>query len=341
MGMEAYTVVGRIGEGAHGVVVRARHNLTGQMVALKKIPLRRLDQGMPTTALREIKALQEIDSKHVVRLLDVFAEGAGFVLAVELMLGDLGEMIRDATRPLTSAQVKAYMTMLLSGVAFLHERNIMHRDLKPANLLISETGQLKIADLGLCRVFTKDGKRPYSHQVATRWYRAPELLYGARHYDEGVDLWAVGCIFGEMLNNSPVFPGESDIDQLCVVLQILGTPSEATWPGLSDLPDYKKITFPESKPIPLEQVLPDAPPDAMDLVKKFLVYSSSKRISARKALLHQYFFTAPVAAPLSQMPVPPLEKQQPPATNDYVTDFPLHQITDVIHDYLHSLYVKG
>nr|XP_045605913.1 cyclin-dependent kinase 20-like isoform X3 [Procambarus clarkii] len=278
MGMEAYTVVGRIGEGAHGVVVRARHNLTGQMVALKKIPLRRLDQGMPTTALREIKALQEIDSKH---------------------------------------------------------------DLKPANLLISETGQLKIADLGLCRVFTKDGKRPYSHQVATRWYRAPELLYGARHYDEGVDLWAVGCIFGEMLNNSPVFPGESDIDQLCVVLQILGTPSEATWPGLSDLPDYKKITFPESKPIPLEQVLPDAPPDAMDLVKKFLVYSSSKRISARKALLHQYFFTAPVAAPLSQMPVPPLEKQQPPATNDYVTDFPLHQITDVIHDYLHSLYVKG
>ncbi|XP_045605913.2 cyclin-dependent kinase 20 isoform X2 [Procambarus clarkii] len=278
MGMEAYTVVGRIGEGAHGVVVRARHNLTGQMVALKKIPLRRLDQGMPTTALREIKALQEIDSKH---------------------------------------------------------------DLKPANLLISETGQLKIADLGLCRVFTKDGKRPYSHQVATRWYRAPELLYGARHYDEGVDLWAVGCIFGEMLNNSPVFPGESDIDQLCVVLQILGTPSEATWPGLSDLPDYKKITFPESKPIPLEQVLPDAPPDAMDLVKKFLIYSSSKRISARKALLHQYFFTAPVAAPLSQMPVPPLEKQQPPATNDYVTDFPLHQITDVIHDYLHSLYVKG
>ncbi|KAK8739931.1 hypothetical protein OTU49_003270 [Cherax quadricarinatus] len=304
MGMEAYTVVGRIGEGAHGVVVRARHNLTGQMVALKKIPLRRLDQGMPTTALREIKALQEINSKHVVRLLDVFAEGAGFVLAFELMLGDLGEMIRDATRPLTPAQVKTYMTTLLSGVAFLHQHNIMHR-------------------------------------VATRWYRAPELLYGARHYDEGVDLWAVGCIFGEMINNSPIFPGESDIDQLCVVLQILGTPSEATWPGLSRLPDYKKITFPESKPVPLEQVLPDAPPDAIDLIKKFLIYSTNKRISAKKALLHQYFFTAPLAAPLHQMPVPLLEKKQPPATQEYMTDFPLHHITDAIHNHLDTLYMKG
>ncbi|KAK7035571.1 Cyclin-dependent kinase 20, partial [Halocaridina rubra] len=115
-------------------------------------------------------------------------------------------MIRDASRPLIVAEIKSYMKMLLSGVAHLHKHHIMHRDLKPANLLISSTGQLKIADLGLCRVFTRDTNRLYSHQVATRWYRAPELLYGARQYDEGVDLWSVGCIFGEMLNNSPIFP---------------------------------------------------------------------------------------------------------------------------------------
>ncbi|XP_063585943.1 cyclin-dependent kinase 20-like [Penaeus indicus] len=339
--MDAYTVIGRIGEGAHGVVVRAKHNLTGKTVALKKIPLRRLDQGMPTTALREIKALREINSQHVVRLLDVFAEGAGFVLVCELMLGDLGEMIRDAARPLTPAQVKSYMTMLLSGVAFLHRHHIMHRDLKPANLLISESGRLKIADLGLCRVTARHGKRLYSHQVATRWYRAPELLYGARQYDEGVDLWAAGCIFAEMVNHSPIFPGESDIDQLCVVLQILGTPSESTWPGLSELPDYKKITFPESKAVPLEQVLPDASPDAMDLIKKFLIYSTDKRISAKKALLHTYFFTAPLATPVSQMPLPRSEKRPPPATQDYVTDFPIHHVSDAIRDHLETLYMKG
>ncbi|KAF2353651.1 Protein kinase domain, partial [Trinorchestia longiramus] len=204
--MEAYTVTGRIGEGAHGVVVRAKHNLTGREVALKKIPLRRLDQGMPATALREIKALQQIQSEYVVQLLDVFAEGTGFVLAFELMPGDLGEMIRDAHRPLTEAQVKTYMVMLLKGVAYLHQNNIMHRDLKPANLLINGFGRLKIADFGLCRIFSKTRKRLYSHQVATRWYRAPELLYGARQYTEGVDLWAVGCIFGELINKSPLFP---------------------------------------------------------------------------------------------------------------------------------------
>ncbi|KAA0201428.1 hypothetical protein HAZT_HAZT012222 [Hyalella azteca] len=163
--MEAYTVTGRIGEGAHGVVVKAKHILTGRPVALKKIPLRRLDQGMPATALREIKALQQIQSEYVVQLLDVFADGTGFVLAFELMPGDLGEMIRDATRPLTEAQAKTYMVMLIKGVAFLHQNNIMHRDLKPANLLINEYGRLKIADFGLCRIFSKKRKRLYSHQV--------------------------------------------------------------------------------------------------------------------------------------------------------------------------------
>ncbi|KAK8402333.1 hypothetical protein O3P69_000624 [Scylla paramamosain] len=332
--MDAYTVVGRIGEGAHGVVVRARHNLTGRLVALKKVPLRRLDHGMPTTALREIKALQQINSQHVMRLLEVFADGAGFVLAFELMLGDLGEMLRDASRPLTRAHVKTYMTMLLSGVAFLHKHNIMHRDLKPANLLISEKGQLKIADLGLCRVFSRRGKRLYSHQVATRWYRAPELLYGARQYREGVDLWAVGCIFGEMINSCPIFPGESDIDQLCVVLQILGTPSEASWPGLAQLPDYRKITFPECQPIPLSQVLPEASQDALDLAKKFLIYCPEKRLPALQALQHPYFFTPPAPCPRSQMPLPPLEKQQPPATQEYNTTFPLSDLAHALHAHL-------
>nr|KAG5695647.1 hypothetical protein BaRGS_029137 [Batillaria attramentaria] len=129
------------------------------------------------------------------------------VLVFEYMLSDLSEVIRKSERPLTEAQVKSYMLMLFKGLAFLHENNIMHRDLKPANLLISSTGHLKLADFGLARVFHQNqGDRQYSHQVATRWYRAPELLYGARKYDEGVDLWAAGCIFGELLNNSPVFP---------------------------------------------------------------------------------------------------------------------------------------
>ncbi|XP_073908638.1 cyclin-dependent kinase 20 isoform X6 [Castor canadensis] len=167
--MDQYCILGRIGEGAHGIVFKAKHVETGEIVALKKVALRRLEEGVPNQALREIKALQEIeDNPYVVQLKAVFPHGAGFVLAFEFMLSDLAEVVRHAQRPLAPAQVKSYLQMLLKGVAFCHANNIVHRDLKPANLLISASGQLKIADFGLARVFFPDGSRLYTHQVATR-----------------------------------------------------------------------------------------------------------------------------------------------------------------------------
>ncbi|XP_054878167.1 cyclin-dependent kinase 20 isoform X2 [Poeciliopsis prolifica] len=279
--MEQYSILGRIGEGAHGIVFQAKHIETGETVALKKVALRKLEDGIPNQAVREIKALQEIeDNQHVVKLKDFFPHGTGFVLVFDFMLSDLSEVIKNSQRPLTPAQVKGYMMMLLKGVAFLHQNSIMHRDLKPANLLISSSGHLKVADFGLARLFSDQGERLYSHQVATRWYRAPELLYGARKYDEGVDLWAVGCIFGELLNSSPLFPGENDIEQLCCVLRVLGTPTRESWPEMVELPDYNKITFKENPAIPLEEVVPDTCPQAVDLLRRFLVYPSRRRCSA-------------------------------------------------------------
>ena len=141
-------------------------------------------------------------------------------------------------------------------------------------------------------------------------YRAPELLYGARCYDEGVDLWAVGCIFGELLNNSPLFPGESDIQQLVCVLSQLGTPDETIWPGMTSLPDYNKISFSEFAPVPFEQLLPDASPDAINLLSRFLVYSSESRIRARDALVHMYFFQDPLPAHHSELPIPPIRQRR-------------------------------
>ncbi|NP_001089767.1 uncharacterized protein LOC734831 [Xenopus laevis] len=303
--MEQYSLLGRIGEGAHGIVFKAKHIETGEVVALKKVALRKLEEGIPNQALREIKALREIeDNPHVVKLRDVFPHGTGFVLVFEYMLSDLSEVIRNSEQPLTEAQVKGYMIMLLKGVRFCHDNAIMHRDLKPANLLISSTGQLKIADFGLARVFSSERGRLYSHQVATRWYRAPELLYGARKYDEGVDLWAVGCIFGELLNGSPLFPGENDIEQLCCVLRTLGTPNPKTWPEITDLPDYNKISFKEHRPLPPERIVPDTSPEALHLLMRFLVYPSNLRIRAAEALLHPYFFGEPLPAHHSELPIP-------------------------------------
>uniref|UniRef100_A0A3B4ZNY5 Cyclin-dependent kinase 20 n=1 Tax=Stegastes partitus TaxID=144197 RepID=A0A3B4ZNY5_9TELE len=202
------------------------------------------------------------------------------------------------------------------------------QDLKPANLLISSSGHLKIADFGLARLFSEQGERLYSHQVATRWYRAPELLYGARKYDEGVDLWAVGCIFGELLNSSPLFPGENDIEQLCCVLRVLGTPTQDSWPEIVELPDYNKITFKENPAIPLEEIVPDTCPQAVHLLYKFLVYPSRQRCSARQALLHPYFFSSPLPAHHSELPIPqrggrpPRQRLQAPPT-DFSVDLPL------------------
>ncbi|KAK1334620.1 hypothetical protein QTO34_005627 [Cnephaeus nilssonii] len=318
--MDQYCILGRIGEGAHGIVFKAKHIETGEIVALKKVALRRLEDGIPNQALREIKALQEIeDNQYVVQLKAVFPHGAGFVLAFEFMLSDLAEVVRHTQRPLAQAQVKSYLQMLLKGVSFCHRQQ--HRasgqsqlgwDLKPANLLISASGQLKIADFGLARVFSPDGSRLYTHQVATRWYRAPELLYGARQYDQGVDLWAVGCILGELLNGSPLFPGENDIEQLCCVLRILGTPSPQIWPEITQLPDYNKISFEEQAPVPLGEVLPDASPQALDLLGQFLLYPPRQRIAASQALLHQYFFTAPLPAHLQNYQFPSAQGDWPP-----------------------------
>ncbi|XP_062955326.1 cyclin-dependent kinase 20 isoform X1 [Cynocephalus volans] len=331
--MEQYRILGRIGEGAHGVVFKAKHAETGEIVALKKVALRRLEDGIPKQALREIKALREVeDSQYVVQLKAVFPHGAGFVLAFEFMLSDLAEVVRHAERPLAQAQVKSYLQMLLKGVAFCHASNIVHRDLKPANLLISASGQLKIADFGLARVFSSDGSRLYTHQVATRWYRAPELLYGARQYDQGVDLWAVGCIMGELLNGSPLFPGENDIEQLCCVHRILGTPSPQVWPEITELPDYNKISFKDRAPVPLEEVLPDASAQALDLLGQFLLYPPRQRIPASQALLHQYFFTAPLPAHPSELPIPqrtggpaPKAPPGPPHIHDFDVDRPLEE----------------
>ncbi|KAG7202476.1 hypothetical protein KM043_017047 [Ampulex compressa] len=286
-------IEGQIGEGAQGLVLKAYNTDNEEEVALKKILIRKVEDGIPISVIREIKTLMELKHPYVVYLLDAFPDGLDFTMVVEYMPSGLWEILKDNEIMLTVSQIKTYMKMLLEGIAYVHAKNIIHRDLKPANLLINNKGLLKIADFGLSRLMWEDTSKPYSHQVATRWYRAPELLYGSKYYTSAIDMWSIGCIFGELLNNSPLFPGETDIKQLAMVLCYLGTPTAESWPDLNTLPDYNKITFPYHKGTAWENIIEDAESEAVDLISQILIYDSAKRLTANKALNHRYFHCKP------------------------------------------------
>jgi len=193
----------------------------------------------------------------------------------------------DSVVRMEPALVQSYIKQLLQGLLYCHQRRILHRDLKPQNLLIDQKGSLKLADSGLARAFCVP-VRQCTHEVITLWYRAPEILLGSPAYSIPVDLWSAGCIFAEMLAKRPLFPGDSEIDQLFRIFRCLGTPTDDVWHGCTSLPDYK-LNFPKWTKQGVGKVIEDGHPLAIDLLERMLVYEPCERISAKEALQHAYF----------------------------------------------------
>jgi serine/threonine protein kinase len=282
-----------IGEGTYGVVYKATEKKTGDTVALKKIRLEVEDEGVPSTALREISLLKELSHPNIVELKDVEHSESPprLYLVFEWLDQDLKKYMDmlPNRKPMDAELVQSYMYQLVRGMDFCHRRGIMHRDLKPQNLLINRAGELKIADFGLARAF-QIPIRTYTHEVVTLWYRAPEILLGQRQYACPVDIWSIGAIFAEMANRRPLWPGDSEIDELYKIFRTLGTPTESSWPGVSRLPDYK-ATFPKWPAAPLKTKVPNLDSNGVDLFKQTLIYEPSGRITAKAAMDHPYFAT--------------------------------------------------
>jgi len=236
-----YEKLNRIGEGTYGIVYRAKDKITGKIYALKKVRMERETEGLPTTSLREIRILKSIKHENIVQLHEVVVgkELDNIFLVFEYMEHDLAGLIDNMKTPFTESEVKCLLIQLLKAVSYLHDNWIIHRDLKLSNLLFNNHGQLKLADFGLARVYGNPLKN-YTPKVVTLWYRAPELLLGTEQYSTALDIWAVGCIFGELLLNQPIFRGKSEIDQLEQIFKLLGSPNEKIWPGYSQLPLAKK-----------------------------------------------------------------------------------------------------
>lgn len=294
----------RIGQGSFGEIRLGVDTHTGLPVAMK-IVKNMGGSSIPKAMFREMEALKQLsDCRYICQLLDVFVEESSIVLVQEYLCSDLQEVITNATVPPERSVVKGYLKMTLEALAFCHERNVIHRDIKPANILLAHDGTVKLGDFGLARVLPQGFEGSLSHQVATRWYRAPELLFASRHYDSAADIWSLGAVAAELLTLAVAFPGNNDIDQLYRVFQTLGAPTEERWPGVSALPDFQKVSFPDMVPLGPEMFMPEAHADDTSfLMAHFLQLAPQQRLTARAALTHPYLTTT---APLPAAPGPHL-----------------------------------
>ncbi|KAM6958122.1 cyclin-dependent kinase 15 isoform 1-T1 [Tautogolabrus adspersus] len=291
----SYVSLEKLGEGAYASVYKGISRINGQLVALKVIRMK-TEEGVPFTAIREASLLKGLKHANIVVLHDIIHTRESLTLVFEYVQTDLSEYMSQHPGGLHSHNVRLFMFQLLRALCYIHSRRILHRDLKPQNLLISYQGELKMADFGLARSKSIPSQT-FSSEVVTLWYRPPDVLLGSTDYSTALDIWGAGCIFIEMLQGAPAFPGVSDVfEQLQKIWTVVGVPSEDTWPGISQLPNYEPEQFFVSKPKQFRTVwkrLNQLPYKTEDLVQRMLRAVPSDRISGQDALQHLYFSTLP------------------------------------------------
>ncbi|KZT04659.1 kinase-like protein [Laetiporus sulphureus 93-53] len=332
---DKYEILGFISSGTYGRVYQARSKEGEKRIyAIKKFkPDKEGDvvtyTGISQSAIREIALNREISHENVVALEEVILEEKSIYMVFEYAEHDFLQVIHHHSQtlrnPIPQAVLKSLTYQLLNGLLYLHTAHIIHRDLKPANILINSSGVVKIGDLGLARL-THQPLQPLfagDKVVVTIWYRAPELLLGAKHYNKAVDVWAVGCVMAELASLRPIFKGEEakldskknvpfQKDQLLKIFEVLGTPEEKDWPGLKDLPEYQNMKRLDIYQNRLSEWCQSRirSPAGVDLLRELFAYDPDNRLSAKEALRHKWFQEDPVPTHNAFASVP--NSQYPP-----------------------------
>ncbi|KAF2113575.1 kinase-like domain-containing protein [Lophiotrema nucula] len=287
-----------VGAGTFGKVFKGVHVYTKDMVALKKIRMEGERDGFPVTAIREIKLLQSLNHYNIVKLLEVMVEKNDCFMVFEYLSHDLTGLLNHPTFKLDHAMRKDLAKQLFESLDYLHRRGVLHRDIKAANILVSNTGQLKLADFGLARFYAKRAKLDYTNRVITIWYRSPELLLGETQYGPAVDIWSASCVLVEIFTKHAIFPGDGgEINQLDKIYNILGTPTVQDWPGVVDMQWYELLRPTEKKASTFaEKYKERVTPAAFELLSAMFQYDPASRPSASDVLEHPYF-TVELPAP--------------------------------------------
>jgi len=280
--MERYQVTKLLGNGTYGSVSRGVVKTSGEVVAIKKMK-KKFFSWEECLELREIKVLRKVTHPNIVKLKEVIRAQDELHLIFEYCEKNLVELMQERTSPLPEPQIQEIITQILRGLTALHKAGFFHRDMKPDNVLVSNS-TYKIADFGLAREIRS--QPPYTEYVSTRWYRAPEILLHSLRYSTQVDLFAVGCIMAELYLLRPLFPGTNEVDQLNRLCSVLGTPS---WPEGERLASAKNYCFPQYVSTPLQSLIPNASPVALDFLRSVLRWDPSQRPSAEVCLEHPFF----------------------------------------------------
>ncbi|KAI3383510.1 hypothetical protein SNEBB_002562 [Seison nebaliae] len=313
-----YTVLNTIGRGTYGKVFRAQHADTGKIVAVKQLTLidAKTTDGILPSYFREINLLRNLSHENLVQLIEIrFGERlTDIYLILQYCEQDLRTLIDRMDNPFCESQIKCIVRQMLNGLEYLHFNRIVHRDLKVSNLLLTDEGVIKIADFGLARQITNFNSND-SHAtipnnqltptVVSLWYRPPELLLGAVTYDASIDMWSCGCIIGELYLNKPLFPGRTNLHQLELIINMLGTPTTQIWPDVKYLANFEKFDLREQPYNRLGNSFPSVSMATLNFIKQHLIYDPSRRITSKKSANHKYFEENPLPITAELMPTFP------------------------------------